>query len=99
MLAGFREQAGLPAKAQHDGGWEARGINGHSLGHYLSGRLFFWEPDAGVPDPAKQRWDDHLKAAIAAAEERRRMLAAATIDSVMPGFQQSEVHNMQSNQN
>ena len=36
LLAGFRQQAGLPAKAQRYGGWEAQGINGHSLGHYLS---------------------------------------------------------------
>jgi hypothetical protein len=36
LLAGFRAQAGLPAKAERYGGWEARGINGHSLGHYLS---------------------------------------------------------------
>src|SRR5439155_24304914 len=36
LLAGFREQAGLPAKAKRYGGWEAKDINGHSLGHYLS---------------------------------------------------------------
>ncbi len=36
LLAGFRAQAGLPEKAKRYGGWEARGINGHSLGHYLS---------------------------------------------------------------
>ena len=36
LLAGFRREAGLPAKAEPYGGWEARGIAGHSLGHYLS---------------------------------------------------------------
>ena len=36
LLAGFRQQAGLPEKAKRYGGWEARGINGHGLGHYLS---------------------------------------------------------------
>ncbi len=36
LLAGFRAQAGLPEKAKRYSGWEARGINGHSLGHYLS---------------------------------------------------------------
>ena len=36
-LAGFRAQAGLPAKAGRYGGWgEASDITGHSLGHYLS---------------------------------------------------------------
>ncbi len=36
LLAGFRDQAKLPKKAERYGGWEAHGINGHSLGHYLS---------------------------------------------------------------
>ena len=36
LLSGFRAQAGLAQKAGRYGGWEARGINGHSLGHYLS---------------------------------------------------------------
>lgn len=36
LLAGFRNNAGLPEKAVHYGGWESRGLEGHSLGHYLS---------------------------------------------------------------
>ncbi|HYD82651.1 MAG TPA: beta-L-arabinofuranosidase domain-containing protein, partial [Opitutus sp.] len=36
LLHGFRKNAGLPPKAPHYGGWEARGLAGHSLGHYLS---------------------------------------------------------------
>jgi len=36
LLAGFREQAGLPVKASRYGGWESKDIHGHSLGHYLS---------------------------------------------------------------
>ena len=36
LLAGFREQAGLPAKARSYGGWEKMSIAGHSLGHHLS---------------------------------------------------------------
>lgn len=36
LLAGFRESAGLEPKAPKYGGWEAQGIAGHSLGHYLS---------------------------------------------------------------
>ncbi|PZD97351.1 glycosyl hydrolase [Paenibacillus sambharensis] len=37
LLSRFREYAGLEPKAPHYEGWEARGISGHSLGHYLSG--------------------------------------------------------------
>ncbi|KOS00419.1 acetyl-CoA carboxylase [Paenibacillus polymyxa] len=37
LLSRFREYAGLKPKAAHYEGWEARGISGHTLGHYLSG--------------------------------------------------------------
>lgn len=36
LLSRFREYAGLQPKAPHYEGWEAQGISGHSLGHYLS---------------------------------------------------------------
>ncbi|MGA9659228.1 MAG: beta-L-arabinofuranosidase domain-containing protein [Asticcacaulis sp.] len=36
FLHNFHVFAGLPAKGEVYGGWEARGIAGHSLGHYLS---------------------------------------------------------------
>lgn len=42
LLAGFRAQAGLPAKASRYGGWEARGINGQGLGHYLSALAYHY---------------------------------------------------------
>jgi uncharacterized protein len=36
LLSGFRTDAGLEPKAGKYGGWEAQGIAGHTLGHYLS---------------------------------------------------------------
>ncbi|MCA1576652.1 MAG: glycoside hydrolase family 127 protein [Acidobacteria bacterium] len=36
LLSWFRKEAGLKPKGEVYGGWEARGIAGHSLGHYLS---------------------------------------------------------------
>ncbi len=36
LLAEFRNVAGLPPKAVRFGGWEAKGVNGQNLGHYLS---------------------------------------------------------------
>lgn len=36
LLAKFRTEAGLEAKAEHYHGWEDNTISGHSLGHYLS---------------------------------------------------------------
>ncbi len=36
LLSRFRERAGLQPKAPGYGGWEAMGVSGHSLGHYLT---------------------------------------------------------------
>ena len=36
FLSWFRKEAGLKPKGEVYGGWEARGIAGHSLGHYLT---------------------------------------------------------------
>ncbi len=36
LLSRFREYAGLKPKGEIYGGWESRGVSGHSLGHYLS---------------------------------------------------------------
>jgi len=37
LLAGFRETAGLPRKAErYPGGWENAEIAGHTLGHYMT---------------------------------------------------------------
>ncbi|MBO9623829.1 MAG: glycoside hydrolase family 127 protein [Sphingomonas sp.] len=36
LLHNFYASAGLPTKGDTYGGWEARGIAGHTLGHYLS---------------------------------------------------------------
>jgi DUF1680 family protein len=43
LLAGFREEAGLVAKAPKYPGWESRGVAGHSLGHYLSALSMMWQ--------------------------------------------------------
>jgi len=42
FLSKFREVAGLEPKAEPYSGWEAEGIAGHSLGHYLSGCLLMY---------------------------------------------------------
>lgn len=36
LLSRYRREAGLTPKARSYGGWEDRGIAGHSLGHYLT---------------------------------------------------------------
>lgn len=36
LLSWYRKESGLKPKAEVYGGWESRGVAGHSLGHYLS---------------------------------------------------------------
>ncbi len=55
LLSGFRKVAGLPRKADSYGGWEARGVHGHGLGHYLSAVSALYA-DTGDPK-AKERVD------------------------------------------
>lgn len=57
LLAPFRLQSGLPAKAERYGGWESRDISGHTLGHYLSalGFLFVITGDEHV-----QKWVNYI---------------------------------------
>lgn len=49
LLHNFHQSAGLPTKGARYGGWEARGIAGHTLGHYLSALSLMW---AQTGDPA-----------------------------------------------
>jgi hypothetical protein len=46
LLSLYRKEAGLNPKAENYGGWEARGLAGHSLGHYLSACARMY-PDTG----------------------------------------------------
>ena len=49
LLSGFRSEAGLKPKAAKYGGWEAQGIAGHTLGHYLSACSRMYQ-DTGNPE-------------------------------------------------
>ncbi|HEU4650325.1 MAG TPA: beta-L-arabinofuranosidase domain-containing protein, partial [Croceibacterium sp.] len=42
LLHNFYRSAGLPAPKPVYGGWEARGIAGHTLGHYMSALSLIW---------------------------------------------------------
>jgi DUF1680 family protein len=54
LLSWFRKEAKLEPKAEVYGGWESRGIAGHSLGHYLSAcaRMYQATGDARFKDKA-----------------------------------------------
>ena len=48
FLHGFRTEAGLEPKAPMYGGWEARGVAGHSFGHYLSAMAMLYRSTGDV---------------------------------------------------
>jgi DUF1680 family protein len=52
LLAPFRREAGLPAKAESYGNWENTGLDGHIAGHYLSALAFM---EASTSDPALKK--------------------------------------------
>lgn len=66
LLSGFRAQAGLPEKAKRYGGWEARGINGHSLGHYLSAVAALY---ASTGDARAKERVNYIVAELAACQQ------------------------------
>ena len=46
LLAPFYEAMGKKPKAQRYGGWEAKGISGHTLGHYMTALALCYETTA-----------------------------------------------------
>ncbi len=55
LLAPFRREAGLPAKAQSYGNWESIGLDGHTAGHYLSALAHMIAAGADTPDGQLRR--------------------------------------------
>src|SRR3546814_13510813 len=70
LLHNFREGAGLTPRAPVYGGWEARGIAGHSLGHYLSACALM---HAQTGDAAVRDRITHIVAELAERSEERRV--------------------------
>jgi DUF1680 family protein len=65
LLHNFRAGAGLAPKGAAYGGWEARGIAGHSLGHYLSAVSLM---SAQTGDPACKARSAYIVAELAACQ-------------------------------
>ena len=57
LLAPFRREAGLPAKAKSYGNWESCGLDGHTLGHYLSALAGLIASGADADGELKRRLD------------------------------------------
>ncbi|MFT7722427.1 MAG: glycoside hydrolase family 127 protein [Roseateles sp.] len=70
LLAPFRREAGLPARAAPYGNWESTGLDGHMGGHYLSALALMWASTGNLQ--ARQRLDE------AVAELRRCQDAIGT---------------------
>lgn len=69
LLNGFRANAGLEPKAPKYGGWEARGLAGHTLGHYLTGLGWFVE---ATGEPQYRAKLDYTVAELALCQTGKR---------------------------
>jgi len=67
LLHNFRAGAGLEPKAPVYGGWEARGIAGHSLGHYQSALALMY---AQTGDPEFKRRALYITRELAACQAK-----------------------------
>ncbi|MBB5519805.1 glycoside hydrolase family 127 protein [Amphiplicatus metriothermophilus] len=66
LLHNFHKSAGLPTKGALYGGWEARGIAGHTLGHYLSACSLM---HAQTDDEAVRTRVDHIVRELASCQQ------------------------------
>ena len=74
LLAPFRREAGLPAKAKSYGNWESCGLDGHTLGHYLSALAGLIASGADADGELRRRLDyivDELAACQSASGDGR----------------------------
>ncbi|HTL69615.1 MAG TPA: glycoside hydrolase family 127 protein [Lacunisphaera sp.] len=68
LLAPFRREAGLPAKAQAYGNWESIGLDGHTAGHYLSALADMIASGADTPDGELRRRLDYMVGELQACQ-------------------------------
>ncbi|MCF3651527.1 glycoside hydrolase family 127 protein [Synoicihabitans lomoniglobus] len=66
LLAGFRLEAGLTPKAEKYGNWENIGLDGHTLGHYLTATAQMW---AATGDAEMKRRLDYCVAELAVCQQ------------------------------
>lgn len=69
LLAPFRREAGLPAKAKPYGNWESGGLDGHTAGHYLSALSDMIAAGADTADGELRRRLDYMVGELRACQE------------------------------
>jgi hypothetical protein len=69
LLAPFRREAGLAAKAQPYGNWESSGLDGHTAGHYLSALAHMIASGGDTPDGRLRQRLDHMLSEMAVCQD------------------------------
>ena len=69
LLAGFREEAKLPKKADRYRGWEGAEITGHSLGHYLTALSLLYAQETGDAKARAKERIDYIVEELAACQK------------------------------
>jgi DUF1680 family protein len=80
LLSGYRSNAGLEPKAPKYGGWEARGLAGHTLGHYLT--ALAWMVEATGDARYREKLDYTIsELALCQTEARGGLISAIPDDA------------------
>jgi DUF1680 family protein len=69
LLAPFRREAGLPAKAKPYGNWESGGLDGHTAGHYLSALANMIASGDDTPDAQLRQRLDYMVGEMSACQQ------------------------------
>ncbi|MEO6993040.1 MAG: glycoside hydrolase family 127 protein [Lacunisphaera sp.] len=69
LLAPFRREAGLPAKAKSYGNWETSGLDGHTAGHYLSALSHMIASGDDTPDHQLRQRLDYMLGELQACQK------------------------------
>lgn len=69
LLAPFRREVGLPAKAEPYGNWESGGLDGHTAGHYLSALAVMIASGDDTSDGQLAQRLDHMLAELQACQD------------------------------
>ena len=79
LLAPYLEEAGLSPGAEHYGGWESTGLDGHTLGHYLTATSMMY---AATGD---ERYRERVNQIVAQLERAQNEIGTGYLGGVPNG--------------
>lgn len=95
MLAFYREQAGLPKKAEGYSGWDAGGrqLTGHIAGHYLSGVSYQY---AATGNPEFKKRADYIVSELKLVQDKHGNGYCGALEGAQKAFDEVSKGNIRS---